>query len=197
MLQNQTRKSSAGFTLIELIIVIVILGILAVTAAPRFINITGDARESVLNGLAGSLKSAAALQHDLAIINQGNVGLRGTARGLENGYISRDDILFDQGYPVALDFDNPGDSLSGTGPELTPEILEAMDVDLDDWTFNYEPQDSEDGVTTRGLYIASRSVIATPATQAQIVATGCYVSYESFVTVQRAPVVNVVATGCN
>lgn len=197
MLQNQTKKSSTGFTLIELIIVIVILGILAVTAAPRFINITGDARESVLNGLAGSLKSAAALQHDVAIINQGNVGLRGTATGLENGYISRDDILFDRGYPVALDFDNPGDSLTGTGPDLTPEILEAMEVDLEDWTFNYEPQDSEDGLTTRGLYITSRDVIATPATAAQIIATGCYVSYESFLTVERAPAVKVFANGCS
>ena len=38
-------KRNAGFTLIELVIVIVILGILAVTAAPKFLNLQGDARE--------------------------------------------------------------------------------------------------------------------------------------------------------
>ena len=50
-------KRSAGFTLIELIIVIVILGILAVTAAPKFINLQGDARTSTVNGLKGAVQA--------------------------------------------------------------------------------------------------------------------------------------------
>ena len=45
-------KRSAGFTLIELVIVIIILGILAVTAAPKFLNLQGDAREAPLKGRA-------------------------------------------------------------------------------------------------------------------------------------------------
>ncbi|MGL4893853.1 MAG: type II secretion system protein, partial [Shewanella sp.] len=44
-------KKQQGFTLIELVVVIIILGILAVTAAPKFINLQGDARVSALNGL--------------------------------------------------------------------------------------------------------------------------------------------------
>lgn len=50
-------KKSSGFTLIELVVVIVILGILAATAAPKFMDLQKDARISALNGLMGALKS--------------------------------------------------------------------------------------------------------------------------------------------
>jgi prepilin-type N-terminal cleavage/methylation domain-containing protein len=50
-------RPQTGFTLIELIIVIVILGILAVTAAPKFIDITADARLSVLDSTKAALES--------------------------------------------------------------------------------------------------------------------------------------------
>lgn len=49
-------KSQKGFTLIELVIVIVILGILSVTAAPRFLNLQDDAKESVMKGVKSSLQ---------------------------------------------------------------------------------------------------------------------------------------------
>lgn len=51
-------KTQKGFTLIELIIVIVVLGILAVTAAPQFFNFSSDARESTVKGLVGSINGA-------------------------------------------------------------------------------------------------------------------------------------------
>ncbi|MCG9545887.1 prepilin-type N-terminal cleavage/methylation domain-containing protein [Vibrio sp. Isolate33] len=54
-------KRQGGFTLIELVVVIVILGILAVTAAPRFLNLQDDARASSLQGLKGAIDGASGI----------------------------------------------------------------------------------------------------------------------------------------
>lgn len=61
-------KRQSGFTLIELVVVIVILGILAATAAPKFMNLQGDARISALNGLKGAVKSAVSMTYSKAIL---------------------------------------------------------------------------------------------------------------------------------
>jgi len=61
-------KTQQGFTLIELIVVIIILGILAVTAAPKFINLQGDARVSALAGMQAALKGANSLVYSKAAI---------------------------------------------------------------------------------------------------------------------------------
>lgn len=50
-------KSVKGFTLIELVIVIVILGILSVTAAPRFLKLQGDAKAAVMHGVKASVQA--------------------------------------------------------------------------------------------------------------------------------------------
>jgi MSHA pilin protein MshA len=57
------RSQQSGFTLIELIVVVVILGILSAFAVPRFFNLSGEARYANLQALAGSIRSAAALAH--------------------------------------------------------------------------------------------------------------------------------------
>ncbi|WP_025821324.1 prepilin-type N-terminal cleavage/methylation domain-containing protein [Shewanella marina] len=61
-------KKQQGFTLIELVVVIIILGILAVVAAPKFINLQGDARASTLKGMQAALQGANTLVHSKSLI---------------------------------------------------------------------------------------------------------------------------------
>ncbi|AJR07373.1 prepilin-type cleavage/methylation domain-containing protein [Photobacterium gaetbulicola] len=61
-------KRQGGFTLIEMVVVIVILGILAVTAAPRFLNLQDDARASALQGLKGAVDGAAGIVYGKSAI---------------------------------------------------------------------------------------------------------------------------------
>jgi MSHA pilin protein MshA len=67
-------NKNRGFTLIELIIVIVILGILAAYAVPKYMAIDRDARVAVVRGLEGSLRAATDMCHAVA-----------NARGLAGG----------------------------------------------------------------------------------------------------------------
>lgn len=65
---SATSRRPAGFTLIELITVITILGILSATALPRFVNLRRDSILATTQGLRGALQSAAELGHAKAAI---------------------------------------------------------------------------------------------------------------------------------
>jgi len=75
-------KNQQGFTLIELIVVIVILGILAATALPRFVNMQADARIAAVNGMAGGIRSAVAVISSRYILNGNNLATTVTTQDL-------------------------------------------------------------------------------------------------------------------
>lgn len=87
----KSRHAGAGFTLIELVVVITILGILAAFALPRFTAIEGKAREASLQGLAGSLRSSATLAHSMWLVSgsPATVSMEGNNIAMTNGYPTR------------------------------------------------------------------------------------------------------------
>lgn len=84
-------NTQKGFTLIELVMVIVILGILAATALPKFVDMGGEARVSVMKGVEGAMRGAnvgiyakAAANNQLGAM--GSVTINGTAVTTVYGY---------------------------------------------------------------------------------------------------------------
>ncbi|MEM9102527.1 MAG: type II secretion system protein [Pseudomonadota bacterium] len=89
-------NSYKGFTLIELIVVITVLGILVSVAAPRFVALQSDARKAVMQGVEASLRGAATLVYSKALIEGKEATASGQSITVENASVS---LVY--GYPSA------------------------------------------------------------------------------------------------
>ncbi|MCA1768085.1 MAG: prepilin-type N-terminal cleavage/methylation domain-containing protein [Idiomarina sp.] len=104
------RNKQQGFTIIELIIVVVILGLLAAAAIPRFTDVSSDAEHAALEGVAGGFASAVGIVRGEWELSGRPRGASGTGAGAE---VSMDQILLyvdgNTGYPVSGDNDQAHD----------------------------------------------------------------------------------------
>lgn len=129
MKRLNTLKNSkqAGFTLIELVVVIVILGILAVTAAPKFIDLTSDAKEAVMDGTKGSIESAVSLAQAKALI-EGQTGATGAIK------IGTKFYALVNGYPAAKAAGDGTTALLGLGITSLVDLDTNSDITVTDAT---------------------------------------------------------------
>lgn len=175
-------KRQSGFTLIELVVVIVILGILAATAAPKFMNLQGDARISALNGLKGAVKSAVSMTYSKAIL-----------KGIEKE--ASDKVCASSSDLSATSCADEIDVVYGRPAASATGILKALDIEIPatpitslenvdrekDWTFKV----GEDGAI---IIMGSSSTVALDS---QTSGGGCNLSYKQSADASSAPTIKV------
>lgn len=122
------KRENRGFTLIELVIVIVILGVLTAVAAPRFIGMSDEAHDARTRGLFGAYIAGVKLYH-MGYQSAGNSGHIAQLTSFGDGTVGSSLQGFPMGAPVSLDGGNP--KLNGNDcKELWEKLIEDTSLEL-------------------------------------------------------------------
>lgn len=173
------RSAEAGFTLIELIIVITIIGILAAVALPRLIDAQRDARIAKANAIYGSLRSAAALARSRCELDVANTSPSPTSANCR----SAPPVVYMDGYSVRIANRHP--TAAADGIDIAAQLNPAAD-----------------GLTAANTTAANSQGIVVPARTFDLAggtAPNCRITYLEAAlsgSVIIAPEITVTTTGC-
>lgn len=153
------KKSQSGFTLIELVVVIVLLGILGVTALGKFQDLSSNAEDAAVDGVASELSGSAAVNYANSLLgNTGstaidNTSANTTALACGNALLQN---LFASG-------STPGDYKFVFGAGVAPNVNAACDSSGDSYTCTVYNDQDNDNTVDAGEPQATASLICTGA----------------------------------
>ena len=171
----KTYNYQAGFTLKELIVVLIILFILAATASPKFMNIKADANIATLESMGTAIQSAAKLVYAKAAI-----------QGVHEESLTTIDLDGDGQTDVEIAFGYPSASRGNGISQIMGSNFE------EDWTWSTTYRDTRFWLTTASLGGRSGQYVNRSA----VANSGCYILYDPGTSLGNTPVISYVTDDC-